>query len=162
MQVRMATSPAGAKEKYEWVKVLPMSEAPGPGTAKSVYVSDLDLCVAASSSGLLYVIGNKCPPANQPLSFSPVVGDCITDPVFGTKIDMETGEAVDWCPSFLGKVLSPIFGSAPEGPAVPVYKVRKSGENLEAYVITNAKANFESGYWTGILDAQGKADGSYY
>lgn len=56
--------------KFEWVPVVPMNEAPSPGTAKSVFVSDLDLCVAADDKGLLYVLGNKCPPANQPLSFS--------------------------------------------------------------------------------------------
>ena len=29
-------------------------------------------------------------------------------------------------------------------------------------VDVNAKTNFESGYWKGILDAQGKTDGGYY
>jgi len=56
--------------KFEWVPVVPLKEAPEPGTAKSFFVTDLDLCVAADDKGLLYVLGNKCPPANQPLSFS--------------------------------------------------------------------------------------------
>lgn len=59
-----------SQSKFEWVPVVPIKEAPSPGTAKSVFVSDLDLCVAADEQGLLYVLGNKCPPANQPLSFS--------------------------------------------------------------------------------------------
>lgn len=59
-----------SQSKFEWVPVVPINEAPSPGTAKSVFVADLDLCVAADEKGLLYVLGNKCPPANQPLSFS--------------------------------------------------------------------------------------------
>ena len=31
-----------------------------------------------------------------------------------------------------------------------------------AFADVNAKANFEANYWSGMLDAQGKADGKYY
>ncbi|CAM9304870.1 unnamed protein product [Hapterophycus canaliculatus] len=150
------------QQGFEWVPVVPIDEAPSPGTAKSVFVSDLDLCVAADEKGLLYVLGNKCPPANQPLSFSLVVNGCIKDPVLGTKIDVETGDVVDWCPSLLGKLLGPILGPEPENAGVNVFKVRSKKGILEAYLNVNAKAEYESAYWTGILDAQGKADGGYY
>lgn len=40
--------------------------------------------------------------------------------------------------------------------------MRSKGGNLEAYINVNAKADYETKYWTGILDAQGKADGGYY
>lgn len=72
--------------KFEWVPVVPINEAPSPGTAKSVFVADLDLCVAADEAGLLYVLGNKCPPANQPLSFSLVrqrLMKCVRNPFKG-------------------------------------------------------------------------------
>lgn len=65
---------AKSQTKFDWVPVLAINDAPSSGTAKSVFVSDLDLCVAADEKGLLYVLGNKCPPANQPLSFSLVRG----------------------------------------------------------------------------------------
>ncbi|CBN79363.1 conserved unknown protein [Ectocarpus siliculosus] len=146
----------------QWVPILPIDEAPTPGTAKSVYVADLDLCVAADERGLLYVLGNKCPPANQPLSFSLVSNNIIKDPVLGTKIDIETGDVIEWCPNLLGKLLSPILGAQPENAGVQTFVVRQKGGNLEAKVNVNAKAEFEKSYWTGILDAQGKADGGYY
>lgn len=157
----MMVGPA-VKEKFDWVPILSISEAPAPGTAKSVFTSDLDLCVAADENGLLYVLGNKCPPANQPLSFSTVSNNIIKDPVLGTKIDIETGDVVQWCPSLLGKLLGPILGPKPENAGVPTFKVRSKNGQLEAYVQVNAKAAFESSYWKGVLDAQGKADGGYF
>ena len=53
-----------------------------------------------------------------------VVNGVIKDPVLGTKIDVETGDVVEWCPSFLGKLLSPILGPEPENAGVNVFKVR--------------------------------------
>lgn len=53
-----------------------------------------------------------------------VVNGVIKDPVLGTKIDIETGDVVEWCPSFLGKLLSPILGPEPENAGVNVFKVR--------------------------------------
>lgn len=41
-------------------------------------------------------------------------------------------------------------------------QVRSKGGILEAYLNVNARQEYESAYWTGILDAQGKADGGYY
>ncbi|CAM9774649.1 unnamed protein product [Ectocarpus fasciculatus] len=155
-------SMAAARSNEQWVPILPIDEAPTPGTAKSIYVADLDLCVAADERGLLYVLGNKCPPANQPLSFSLVSNNVIKDPVLGTKIDIETGDVIEWCPNLLGKLLSPILGAQPENAGVQTFVVRQKGGNLEAKINVNAKAEFEKSYWTGILDAQGKADGGYY
>lgn len=70
------------QQASEWVPVIPIDNAPSPGTAKSVFVADLDLCVAADEKGLLYVLGNKCPPANQPLSFS-LVSHAVVDIIAG-------------------------------------------------------------------------------
>ena len=43
-----------------------------------------------------------------------------------------------------------------------MFPCRKSGGAVQALVNINAKAQFEQGYWRGILDAQGKVDGGYY
>ena len=43
------------------------------------------------------------------------------------------------------------------GPSSPL-----RGGAVSVEVDVNAKTNFESGYWKGILDAQGKTDGGYY
>jgi len=40
--------------------------------------------------------------------------------------------------------------------------VRSKNGILEAFLQVNAREQYESAYWTGILDAQGKADGGYY
>ena len=72
---------------------------------------------------------------------------------------MKTGEVSGaWCPSGIGKLIGGAF--SPIG--VPTYPVKKSGKNIEVQVDVNAKLNFEANYWTGALDAQGKADGKYY
>ena len=39
------------------------------------------------------------------------------------RVDIETGEALEWCPSILGKLLRPILGPKPDGPVVPTFKV---------------------------------------
>lgn len=114
---------AKAAQGFQWVPIFSLDEAPTPGTTKAVFVADLDLCVAADAQGLLFVLGNKCPPTNQPLSFGTVTGNYLKDPVLGTKVDIETGEAIEWCPSILGKLLGPILGPKPDGPVVPTFKV---------------------------------------
>ena len=40
--------------------------------------------------------------------------------------------------------------------------MKKTGSKIQVEVDVNYKANYESGYWRGILDAQGKTDGGYY
>mmetsp|Transcript_32090 Transcript_32090/g.74082 ORF Transcript_32090/g.74082 Transcript_32090/m.74082 type:complete len:86 (+) Transcript_32090:602-859(+) len=45
---------------------------------------------------------------------------------------------------------------------VPTYKVKKSGAFIQVEVDVAYKQNYESNYWRGILDAQGKTDGGYY
>lgn len=45
---------------------------------------------------------------------------------------------------------------------MPTYKVKKSGAFIQVEVDVAYKQNYESNYWRGILDAQGKTDGGYY
>lgn len=61
----------------------------------------------------------------------------IKDPVLGTKIDIETGDVVEWCPSLLGKLLSPILGAQPENAGVNVFKVRVVAESISLSVCVN-------------------------
>ena len=55
-------------------------------------------------------------------------------------------------PALAERALVPLF-------AVPV---RKQGGQVQVQINVNAKAQFESKYWRGVLDAQGKVDGGYY
>ena len=147
------------KPKLAYVPCIPLSELPKPGGATSGVAAGLAICIAVDPKGSVFALGDKCPPVNQPLSFGKVNDDgTIQDPVLGTKFSLKTGEVVEWCPSGIGKILGGAF--SPTG--VPTYPVRRAGANLEVQVDVNYKAAFESNYWSGILDAQGKADGNYY
>ena len=145
------------KEKY--VPCIALKDLPKPGGATSGVAGGLAICIAVDPKGAVYALGDKCPPVGQPLSFGSVNSDgTIQDPVLGTKFSLKTGAVVEWCPTGIGKLLGGLF----EPSGVPTYAVRKAGANLEVQVDVNAKANFESNYWSGILDAQGKANGKYY
>jgi len=160
--VRSSTELGMAKlfqQSLKYVPCIPVDALPKPGTATSGVAGGLAICIAVDPSGSIYALGDKCPPVNQPLSFGKVESGTIEDPVLGTKFSLKTGEVVgQWCPSGIGKLLGGLF--VPVG--VPVFPVKKSGANIEVQVDVNAKANFESQYWSGVLDAQGKADGKYY
>ena len=41
-------------------------------------------------------------------------------------------------------------------------QVKKTAKAIQVEVDVNYKAAYESNYWRGILDAQGKTDGGYY
>ena len=73
---------------------------------------------------------------------------------------MKTGavEEGNWCTSGIGKIVGGLFEPA----GVPVYPVKTKGNVVEVQVDVNYKLNFESQYWSGILDAQGKSNGKYY
>ena len=150
---------AAIQPKLAYVPCIRVSDLPAPGGATSGVAGGLAVCVAVDPSGSVFALGDKCPPVNQPLSFGKVNSDgTIQDPVLGTKFSLRTGDVVDWCPSGIGKIIGGAF--TPIG--VATYPVRQRGGNLEVQVDVNAKLAFEQNYWTGILDAQGKSDGTYY
>eukprot|EP00543_Licmophora_paradoxa_P001569 CAMPEP_0202443704 /NCGR_PEP_ID=MMETSP1360-20130828/2889_1 /ASSEMBLY_ACC=CAM_ASM_000848 /TAXON_ID=515479 /ORGANISM="Licmophora paradoxa, Strain CCMP2313" /LENGTH=181 /DNA_ID=CAMNT_0049059451 /DNA_START=40 /DNA_END=585 /DNA_ORIENTATION=- len=147
------------KSKLTYVPCISLKDLPKPGSATSGVAGGLAICVAVDPKGSVYALGDKCPPVNQPLSFGKVNSDgTIQDPVLGTKFSLKTGEVIQWCPDGIGKLLGGLFD--PIG--VPTYPVRQKGGNVEVQVDVNAKANFEANYWSGVLDAQGKANGKYY
>jgi len=154
-----ALNMAKFQSKLQYVPCIPIEKLPKAGAATSGVAGGLAICVAVDPGGAIFALGDKCPPVNQPLSFGKVSAGTIEDPVLGTQFSLKTGEVVGaWCPSGIGKLLGGLF--APSG--VPVYPVKKTGANIEVQVDVNAKANFESQYWSGMLDAQGKANGKYY
>ena len=72
---------------------------------------------------------------------------------------IESGKVVGpWCPGPVGKLLGFLVSET----TLPTYPVRNSGGKIQVQINVNAKAQFESQYWRGILDAQGKVDGGYY
>mmetsp|Transcript_7647 Transcript_7647/g.10940 ORF Transcript_7647/g.10940 Transcript_7647/m.10940 type:complete len:183 (-) Transcript_7647:311-859(-) len=147
------------KQNLKYVPCISSDDLPPPGKATSGVAGGLAICIAVDESGKLYALGDKCPPINQPLSFGNVKDGAIADPVLGTKFSLKTGEVIgEWCPSGIGKIL----GRAFEPVGVPTYPVKAKGSVVEVQVDVNYKANFEAEYWSGVLDAQGKANGKYY
>jgi len=143
----------------KYVPCISTDDLPAPGSATSGVAGGLAICIAVDQKGAVYALGDKCPPVNQPLSFGKVTDDgTIADPVLGTKFSLKTGEVVSWCPTGLGKLVGGLFD--PVG--VPTYPVKAKGKTVEVQVDVNYKANFEAEYWSGVLDAQGKANGKYY
>jgi len=130
-----------------------------PGSAVSAICSGLDICIAVDTDGSVYALGNKSPVLGTPMAAGVVKAGTIKDPLTGTSFSLKTGEVVgNWCPNFPFSIL---FGLLePQG--LPVFKAKAGGGQVSVEVDVNAKTNFESGYWKGILDAQGKADGGYY
>mmetsp|Transcript_9245 Transcript_9245/g.11665 ORF Transcript_9245/g.11665 Transcript_9245/m.11665 type:complete len:184 (+) Transcript_9245:137-688(+) len=159
---RQSTSLAAAKFKsnLKYVPILSKDQLPAPGRATSGVAGGLAICIAVDESGKCYALGDKCPPINQPLSFGKVGDGFIQDPVLGTKFSLKDGTVVEgsWCGSPIGKIVGGLFD--PSG--VPTYPVKAKGSVVEVQVDVNYKANFESQYWSGILDAQGKSNGKYY
>lgn len=152
-------SAAKGKPKLQYVPCISTADLPSKGSATSGIAGGLAICIAVDEKGSVFALGDKCPPVNQPLSFGKVSGGIIKDPVLGTEFSLKTGEVVgEWCPQGIGKLLGGLFD--PYG--VPTYPVRTKGANVEVQVDVNYKANFEAEYWSGVLDAQGKADGKYY
>jgi len=145
--------------KLMYVPCINTDDLPPPGSATSGVAGGLAICIAVDQKGAVYALGDKCPPVGQPLSFGKVGTDgTIADPVLGTKFSLKTGEVVSWCPTGIGMLVGGLFD--PVG--VPTYPVKAKGKVVEVQVDVNYKANFESNYWSGVLDAQGKSNGKYY
>mmetsp|Transcript_42518 Transcript_42518/g.113458 ORF Transcript_42518/g.113458 Transcript_42518/m.113458 type:complete len:157 (-) Transcript_42518:305-775(-) len=76
-----------------------------------------------------------------------------------SRFNLENGQVEGkWCPGGIGFIVGKLVSA--EG--VPTYKVKKSGAFIQVEVDVAYKQNYESNYWRGILDAQGKTDGGYY
>ncbi|KAJ8601323.1 hypothetical protein CTAYLR_007227 [Chrysophaeum taylorii] len=146
------------ESRKQFVPAVAQSELK-PGSAVSAICSGLDICIAVDTDGSVYALGNKSPVLGTPMALGPVKAGKIKDPLTGTSFNLKTGEVVgDWCPNFPFSILFSLIEPA----GLPVFKCKTGGNAVSVEVDINAKTNFESGYWKGILDAQGKADGGYY
>ena len=142
----------------KFVPAVSQSEL-SPGKAVSGICAGLDICVAVDTDGSVYALGNKSPVLGTPMAAGRVAGGEIKDPLTGTSFSVKSGQVVGpWCPNFPFNFLFSVI--EPQG--LPVFKCKTGGGAVQVEVDVNAKTNFESGYWKGILDAQGKTDGGYY
>lgn len=153
----------------EWVKaedgrgVMKAAEL-GPGEKTTICLAGQDICIGKTQSGKLFAVGDKAPPTGTSISMGgDVVGETVVEAQWGSSFDAFTGNVIEWCPSPPG--IGGVVGSFMGGPQnLFVFDVRQSlfGGDVEVLVDVNAKRAYEADYWKGILDAQGKVDGSYY
>jgi len=130
---------------------------------KAKNLAGVDVLVGKDGSGKLFCVGNLCPHIGTPMSEgADVIGDIIVCPLYGSSFKVTTGELIDWCPS--PPIIGPLTGLPIEKKNLAVFDVRSSffGGDVEVLVDTNAKKAWEADYWKGVLDAQGKDDGTYY
>eukprot|EP00320_Phaeocystis_rex_P014466 CAMPEP_0119055994 /NCGR_PEP_ID=MMETSP1178-20130426/708_1 /TAXON_ID=33656 /ORGANISM="unid sp, Strain CCMP2000" /LENGTH=202 /DNA_ID=CAMNT_0007036669 /DNA_START=1 /DNA_END=610 /DNA_ORIENTATION=- len=158
----MATS--GVKvvvpDKKVWVSWIDAADAK-PGTINSGFRYGQEIAIVCDPKGGLFAMSNKMPPTGQPTTFAKF-GEkgTVVEPITLTEFSTKTGKQVGtWCPSPVGRLL---IGRLTSPSDIPVFPVRKQGNSVQVQINVNAKAQFESKYWRGILDAQGKVDGGYY
>ncbi|CEM00673.1 unnamed protein product [Vitrella brassicaformis CCMP3155] len=144
----------------EWKAVLNDDEI-AAGDLVPVQVNGLNLLLVADTDGSIYCVANVCPHIGTPLEQGEVKDGKVICPLHRTAFSLEKGEVVgEWCP--FPPLVGPLTGKLRPPQNLATFPVRQRGRTIEVLVDSNTKANFEKNYWKGLLDAQGKADGSYY
>jgi len=133
------------------------------GELRAKNLAGNDVLIGKTEGGALFCVGNLCPHIGTPMSEgADVIGDVIVCPLHGSSFKTDTGELIDWCPS--PPIIGPLTGILVDKKNLLILEVRASlfGNDIEVLVDTNAKKAYEANYWKGLLDAQGKNDGTYY
>merc|ERR1719322_195140 len=146
-----------------WIKTGLKSSDLAPTELRAKNLAGTDVLVGKDESGKVFCVGNLCPHIGTPMSEgADVIGDVIVCPLHGSSFKTTTGELIDWCPS--PPIIGPLTGLVIEKKNLAVFDTRTSffGGDVEVLIDTNAKRAFEANYWKGLLDAQGKDDGTYY
>eukprot|EP00595_Chromulina_sp_UTEXLB2642_P000630 CAMPEP_0196765232 /NCGR_PEP_ID=MMETSP1095-20130614/7851_1 /TAXON_ID=96789 ORGANISM="Chromulina nebulosa, Strain UTEXLB2642" /NCGR_SAMPLE_ID=MMETSP1095 /ASSEMBLY_ACC=CAM_ASM_000446 /LENGTH=169 /DNA_ID=CAMNT_0042122939 /DNA_START=145 /DNA_END=654 /DNA_ORIENTATION=+ len=149
-------------KKEEWVPVLKSSDI-AAGDLVPVEVDGVAILIVADLDGKIFAIGNSCPHLGTPLENGRLgEGSTIVCPLHKSAFSLESGDVVgDWCP--FPPILGPlVLGKLAPPEKVVTFPVRAKGQTVEVFVDRSLKERFESKYWSGLLDAQGKATGEYY
>jgi len=91
-----------------------------------------------------------------------VIGNTIVCPLHGSAFDVFSGEVIEW--STQPPIIGPLTGMLVDQAPIVVFQVREDlfSKQIEVLVDQNARKAYEAPYWKGLLDAQGKNDGTYY
>ncbi|CAE8738689.1 unnamed protein product [Polarella glacialis] len=148
-----------------WIRTGLKATGIKPCELKAVTLAGNDILLGKTEAGKLFGVGNLCPHIGTPMSEgADVIGDVIVCPLHGSSFKVTTGELLDWCVS--PPIIGPLTGLLIEKKNLLIFEVRESGifggGDIEVLVDTNAKKAYEADYWKGLLDAQGKDDGSFY
>jgi len=134
------------------------------GVLLCVCLEGIDVVLGKTGSGKVFAVADKCPPIGTSLSVGgEIVGDEVIDPQYGTAFNVFTGQPDRWCtsPPIIGGLISTIMGG-PQALKVFDCKTNFFGGDVEVLIDTNMRRAYEANYWKGVLDAQGKDDGTYY
>jgi len=148
---------------FQWLKTGLKTGDLAPTDLRALNMAGVDVLIGKNQSGGLFCVGNLCPHLGTPMSEgADVIGDVIVCPLHGSSFKTTTGELIDWCPS--PPIIGPLTGLVIEKKALAVFEIKTSflGDDIEVKIDTNAKKAYEADYWKGLLDAQGKVDGTYY
>merc|ERR1712066_68649 len=146
-----------------WLKTGLKASDLAPTELRAINLAGVDVLVGKTESGTVFTVGNLCPHLGTPMSEgADVIGDTIVCPLHGSSFKVTTGELIDWCVS--PPIIGPLTGLVIEKKNLAIFDVRSSffGGEVEVLIDTNAKRAYEANYWKGVLDAQGKDDGTYY
>ena len=135
------------------------------GAIRTICLAGVDIAVGKTASGKIFALGDKAPPTGISLGVGgEVEGELVVEPQYGCRFNPFTGEPEgDWCPS--PPVIGAAIGAFMGGPqAIAVFECRTGflSDEVEVLIDTNARRAYEADYWKGVLDAQGKDDGTYY
>ena len=147
----------------QWLKAGVKASDIAPTQLIAKNLGGVDVLIGKTEGGKVFVVGNLCPHIGTPMSEgADVIGDIIVCPLHGSSFNVSSGELIDWCVS--PPIIGPLTGLVVEKKNLAVFDSRTSffGGDVEVLVDTNAKKAYEADYWKGVLDAQGKNDGTYY
>ncbi|GJQ15433.1 hypothetical protein GpartN1_g7224.t1 [Galdieria partita] len=143
-----------------WVKLVKTEEIK-PGDLKPFFVAGQSLLVVCDYDGQVYCTANVCPHLGTPLDQGLIGSGTLICAQHRTSWRLSDGKlAGKWCP--YPPILGPLLGKLKVPQDLAVFPVREMNGFIEALVDLDAAKEFESNYWRGILDAQGKATGGYY
>jgi len=148
---------------FQWLKTGLKTGDLAPTELRALNMAGVDVLIGKNQSGGLFCVGNLCPHLGTPMSEgADIIGDVIVCPLHGSSFKTTNGELIDWCPS--PPIIGPLTGLVIEKKALAVFEIKTSflGDDIEVKIDTNAKKAYEADYWKGLLDAQGKVDGTYY
>ncbi|CAK9019688.1 unnamed protein product [Durusdinium trenchii] len=148
-----------------WIKTGVRASELQPTELKALTLAGNDVLIGKTEAGALFCVGNLCPHIGTPMSEgADVIGDVIVCPLHGSSFKVTTGELIDWCVS--PPIIGPLTGLIVDKKNLLIFECRQGGflgsGEVEVLVDTNAKKAYEANYWKGLLDAQGKDDGTYY
>jgi len=155
-----ADDPKYYPSKNVWTTVCKTADLQ-PSSLKACFGAGQDLLIATDKGGRVFAAANVCPHIGTPLDQGTVEDGAIVCPLHRSAFDLKTGKLVGpWCPA--PPLIGPLTGKLKSPRELQTFQARKQGNAVQVLLDVNAKKRFESNYWRGVLDSQGKVDGGYY